>query len=217
MPASREQKREEIERDARRLCQENDAAAAAAVAIRGYGPEILGFLAALHRSEQDADDVFSLFCERLFRGLPSFGWECSLRTWAYTLARNTSRNFQRDARLRARRASPLSERSDLSRIEQEVRTETRPYLRTEAKSKLLELRNSLPEDDRALLMLRLDKRLEWKDIARIIHDADSDDGPTPDDAVLKREAQRLRKQFQLLKDRLVEAGRRAGLLGDREP
>jgi RNA polymerase sigma-70 factor (ECF subfamily) len=206
--------REELERDARRRCQEGDFAGAAALAIRGYGPEILGFLSSLHRREEDADEAFSLWSEKLFRGLPSFGWGCSLRTWAYVIARNASYNLQRERKIAGRRAVPLSGAEGASRVAADVRTETRPYLRTEAKSKLAAIRDALPPEDRALLVLRLDKKLEWKDIARVMLGEEA--APAPTDAALSREAQRLRKRFQIVKDRLVEEGRRAGLLGGDE-
>ncbi len=90
---------------------------------------------------------------------------------------------------------PALETTELSAIEQQVRTETRPYLRTEAKSKLEELRDALAPDDRMLLVLRLDKGLEWKDVARVMLGDDADGGA----AALTREAQRLRKRFQLVK------------------
>jgi RNA polymerase sigma-70 factor, ECF subfamily len=202
--------RERLEEDVRSRCREGDVAGGAALAIRGYGPEVLGFLSILHPREADADEVFSIWSERLFRGLPAFAWGCSLRTWAYTIARNASRNFRRDERVR--RAEPLPESASIHAIEQQVRTETKPYLRTEVKDKFAELRDALPPEDRALLVLRLDKRLEWKDVARVmLGDEGADDA-----AALTREAQRLRKRFQLVKGQLVEAARSAGLLGDKE-
>ena len=199
--------RGQLERDIRRQCEQGATSAAVALAIRGYGPEILGFLHAVRKHPQDAEDVFSIVCERVLRGMPTFAWECSARTWLYTIARNASSSFQRDARVRAQRESPLPDGSDLSRLAQEVRSETSPDQRTEVKNKLVELRDSLPPEERALLILRLDKRLEWKDIARIMLD---EEAPV-DDLRLRRESQRLRKQFQGLKERLVEVGRSAGL------
>ncbi|MFT3770221.1 MAG: sigma-70 family RNA polymerase sigma factor [Minicystis sp.] len=206
MPADREH----LEREVREACAEGAFPRAAEVTIRGYGPEILGFLTAFLRREEDADDVFSLWCERLLRGLPKFAWECSLRTFAYANARNAASNYARDKRARERRVRPSLQTTEISAVEQQVRTETRPYLRTEAKSKLEELRDALPPDDRMLLVLRLDKGLEWKDVARVM----LGDEAEADAAALTREAQRLRKRFQIVKDQLVEAGRRAGLLGD---
>src|SRR5262249_48514473 len=97
----------------------------------------------------------------------------------------------------------------LSHVEDLVRTETAPYLRTEVKDKLAEIRASLPPEDELLLVLRVDKRLEWKDIARVLRGGDV----PADDTVLARESQRLRKRFQHLKDRLMELGRREGLVG----
>lgn len=201
--------RERIEREVRRLCDAGDVSAAATAAIRGYGPEILGFLVAIHRSDQDADDVFSLFAERVFRGLSSFAWDASLRTWAYTIARNTSANFVRGRKNRARREL-AADSAELALVEQQVRSETRPYLRTDVKDKLARIRDALPPDDRTLLVLRVDKRLEWKDLARVML---GDDRPVTA-ADVSREAQRLRKRFQLLKEKLVEAGRRQGILGE---
>jgi len=201
--------REQLEREVRRLCQAGDAAAAATAAVRGYGPEILGFLVAMHRSDQDADEVFALWAERVFRGLPGFGWDASLRTWAYTIARNASANFVRGRRNRARREL-AAESAELLAVEQEVRTETRPYLRTDAKDKLAAIRDALPPEDRALLVLRVDKRLEWRDLARVM----LGDDQSVTEADLTRESQRLRKRFQILKEKLIEAGRREGILGD---
>jgi RNA polymerase sigma-70 factor (ECF subfamily) len=91
-----------------------------------------------------------------------------------------------------------------------VRVSTAAFLRTEAKTKLQALRDALPEDDRLLLTLRVDRRLEWSDLARVFHDGE--DGPALDGEVVKREAARLRKRYQIVKDRLREAARREGLV-----
>src|SRR5579863_9687588 len=137
--------REELEAEIRRLVQSDDRAGAAAAAIKGYGAEVLGLLTALHRSEQVADEVFSLWSERVWQGLGNFSWESSLRTWAYTIARNASLNYARGERRRARRSLPLSEAEErLSRVEDLVRTQTAPFLRTDVKDKLAAIRRSLP-------------------------------------------------------------------------
>ena len=95
--------RADLEREVRRLCDGGDVAAAAGLAIRAYGPEVLGFLVAQHRSDGDADEVFSIWSERLYRGLPGFTWTSSLRTWAYTVVRNASVNYVRDRNARGQR------------------------------------------------------------------------------------------------------------------
>ena len=152
--------------------------------------------------------MFALWSERLWRGLPGFGWQCSLRTWAYTLARNCSVSYLRSAQRRARHLAAVPVSNLASQVAAEVRARTHAFQRTEAKSKMAALRASLADDDQALLTLRIDRRLEWKDIARIMLGEDSEPAP----AVLARESQRLRKRFQAVKDRLVELARRDGLL-----
>jgi RNA polymerase sigma-70 factor (ECF subfamily) len=94
-------------------------------------------------------------------------------------------------------------------VVQKVRTETTPFLRTESKTRLEALRDALPDEDRTLLVLRIDRNLAWNDLARIVG---QEDGEAPlDDAAVAREAARLRKRFQLVKDRLRELAKREGL------
>ena len=193
---------ETVEGEVRALWDAGDYAAAATAALRGYGPELYSFLAAIHHG--DADDVFSEVSARLWRGLPKFGWQSSLRTWAYVIARNTSLT----ARSRGKREVALDD-SEAAKIAVEVRTATKSYLRTEAKTKFAAIRAQLPVEDQELLILRVDRGLEWKELAQTLADRELDD------AALKREAARLRKRFSVLKETLLEAGRAAGLVGSR--
>lgn len=205
-----EGQREALEQDIRRRCEAADPGGAASVALRGYGPELYGFLVAFHRSEHDAAEVFAMVSERLWRGLGDFGWQSSFRTWAYTVARNTSLKYRRDEGRRRARQVALPEGSELSAIAEEIRTRTKSFLRTEAKNRVTELREALSPDDRELLVLRVDKRLSFKELALVLHD----EGAAPLDAAgIDKEAARLRKRFQLIKQRLLEAGRRDGLVG----
>jgi RNA polymerase sigma-70 factor (ECF subfamily) len=150
-----------------------------------------------------------MFAEGVWRGLPGFGWECSFRTWAYAIARRSSLHYRRDEGRRERKQSPLEELSEVSAIAMRVRTETLSYLRTERRSRLAELRDALPPDDRALLILRVDRDLAWSDLARAMHE---DETPLSGES-LKRESARLRKRFQTIKEKLLEIGRREGLVG----
>jgi RNA polymerase sigma-70 factor (ECF subfamily) len=178
--------------------------------VRGYGPEIFGFLVAFHRREDDASEVFGAFTERLWRGLPSFEWQCSFRTWAYAIARNTSLTHGRQARRRAQLHPPLPEGSQLSAIEQPQRSDTAPYLNSQRKSRMAALRESLPREDQELLVLRVDRQLSWRDLARVLLESLEDPAPSPE--LIAREAARLRKRFQMIKARLYELGRREGLI-----
>ena len=203
------QQREELEAAIRERTERGDTTGAAEVALRGYGREIFEFLAALHHNEDDASEVFSLFAEGVWRGLPRFGWRSSFRTWAYSVARKASLRFRRDARRRAARLGPLPESAHLEALVAEVRTQTQSWLQTERKNRFAALRESLPSEDQALLLLRVDRQLSWIDLARVLHEDDT--APLEGEA-LKREAARLRKRFQLLKEKLYEMGRREGLV-----
>lgn len=182
----------------------DDFAEVATLALRGYGPELYSYLVATLRSASDADEAFAMFSEDLWRGLPAFGWGCSFRTWSYLLARNAGVRLR--TRGFARAVVPLSEVSGISALAEEIRTTTAVWLRTEAKDKLAELRESLPAEDIELLVLRADRELEWVEIARALGAEEAD---------LTEESARLRKRWQRLKQRLREAGARAGLLQER--
>ncbi len=199
--------RARLEDEVRALCEQGDHDAATTLSLRGYGAEIFGFLIAMHGDEAASEDAFSAFAEGLWRGLPSFAWASTLRTWAYAIARNVGRGVQRDAALRERRNENVGPET-LAEIAAAIRTETLAFLRTEKRSRLHELRESLSPEDRALLVLRLDRGLAWNDLARVL----SDGSESLDDASTLREAARLRKRYQLVKDRLREMAREKGLL-----
>jgi len=201
---------EELERDIRDRLAQGDHAGVATLAVRGYGAEIFGFLHAFHRDEQDAAEVFSCFTERLWRDLGRFRGDSSFRTWAYALARHASLNYRRDVLRRAQRQQVLPDDSGLLAVADAVRTATVSYLQTERRSRFAALRESLPREDQELLILRVDRGLEWNELASVLH---SDDAPLAGEA-LRRAAARLRKRFQLLKGRLRELGRRVGVVDE---
>src|SRR6202020_2028555 len=110
-------------------------------------------------------------------------------------------------------AEPMS--GHVSRLAAEVRTATLPFLRTEQRDAFTRIREPLPPEDQMLLVLRIDRDLPWIALARIVHaDANTEESPPADhgEETLKRETARLRKRFQLLKEKLVEIGRREGLI-----
>lgn len=192
----------------RALCEAGRIDEAASAALRLYGAEIFGFLLALSRGDEDsAGDVFSLFSEQLWRGLPAFNWHSSMRTWAYAVARNASRAHRRAAQRQARRSVALSDCPAVAEMAAAIRSETLSFLRTERKNALAELRDELPEDDKTLLILRIDRELSWPDLARVFL---GEEGATPE--ALGREAARLRKRFQIIKQRIAQLGHKRGLL-----
>ena len=196
----------EAEENVRRLCAAGDIDQATTVALRVYGREVMGFLCAFHKNEAGASDAFSVFAEDLWRSMPAFAWACSLRTWAYMLARRAS---LRTIRQRKGGDGALAS-SAISQIVQEVRSETISYLRTEKKTRLRALREKLSEQDQVLLVLRVDRGLAWEELARVLSTDE------PDEEGLKREAARLRKRFQLVKEKLKTLAQSEGLYPSRE-
>jgi RNA polymerase sigma-70 factor (ECF subfamily) len=199
--------RQRLEEEVRSLCGAGNHVGAATAVVRGYGPELLGFLTAIQRDPVDAEEAFAEVAEAIWLGLAAFTWQSTVRTWAYAIARNVSRLRQRT---RARRGRRIVNESDgfFQGVVQKVRTETMPFLRTEKKTRLEALRDALPDDDRMLLVLRVNRKLPWTDVARIV--GREDEAPMDDEA-LGREAARLRKRFQVVKDRLRDLAKREGL------
>jgi RNA polymerase sigma-70 factor (ECF subfamily) len=192
----------DVEEQIRSLLEGGQLHDAATKALNEYGSELFGFLLSLIRDEQDASDVFSQTCEDLWLGLERFEGRCSMRTWLYSLARHAAARFRRSPHRRPRRHVALSELGELA---ERVRTETLRCRRTDAKDMLSTIRESLADDDRALLVLRIDRGMGWTDIARVFLPDDSDE-------LLGREAARLRKRFQLVKEEIRSRARKAGLL-----
>lgn len=178
------------------------------VVLRGYGKEVLTYISLMQREDDDAAEVFAHFAEGVWRSAAQFRDHSSVRTWAYAIARRASLHHRRDKQRRERRFTAFADHPALAALEARVRTETLTYLRTERMTKLAALRASLPEQERELLMLRVDRRLAWQDLARVL----AEEGELDSEVELKKRAARLRKQFQALKERLRAAAKHEGLL-----
>lgn len=196
-----------LEAELESLCAAGDYRAATTLTLERYGPEILGYLVAVARTESDATDAFSLFSEDLWRGLAGFRWEASMRTWAYTLARNALRRLVRTPDRKARKV-PLSHSPEVFDMAEKVRTETMSYLRTEVKDQVAELRAELDPEDQTLFVLRISRQMSWNEIARVMADDPESDGDE-----IKRISARLRKRFERAKNQLAELARERGIVG----
>jgi len=193
--------RADVEAQVRQAWDKGDFLGATTLALQSYGPEVLGFLINRMKEPSLAEQAFSLFGERLWRGMQDFEWRSSIRTWAYVLANHAAADVHRDeAHYRKDRLAFSSDR--VGEIAEIVRTETISLFRTDARNAFAEIRGDLPPEDRALLVLRYDRKLEWLDIARIFGAAESD---------LTRESGRLRQRLQLIKKRLRGLGKDRGL------
>jgi RNA polymerase sigma-70 factor (ECF subfamily) len=188
---------EGVERSVAGRLDVGDLAGAASSAVRGFGPHVLNYLRALLHDEESAYDVFAEVCERLWRDLPRFRREVSFRTWIYKLAWCAAQDHRRSA---ARHPTEHLATSRVSQLAAEVRSMTPGYLQSGIHDRWAAIRTGLDEEDRSLLLLRVDQGLSWKDIAAVM----SPDEPVGEAA--------LRKRFERLKERLREELRAQGLL-----
>jgi RNA polymerase sigma-70 factor (ECF subfamily) len=190
-------------------CEAQDFQSAASLALDAYGREIMSFLIARMRAVTDAEEIFSMFAEDLWKGLPAFGFRCSARGWLYALARNAANRYATSPQLRAARNVPLSRDGGVvSGLIEQARSATQLHQRTDVKDKIRSLRRRLAPDDQTLLMLFVDRNLPWREIAMVMHEQ----GEQLDAGALDREAARLRKRFERVKAELKALAIAEGLL-----
>jgi RNA polymerase sigma-70 factor, ECF subfamily len=181
----------------RALLEADDRPAAATAAIHEYGPPVLRYLRSLLRDEDDANDAFSVFAENVWRGLPSWRGDGSLRAWCFRLGWNAAVNLRNEAWRRRGRRFFTGEASALA---EEIRT--RSHLKVERQRQALDrLRESLDVEDVSLLALRVDQKLSWAEIA----DITAEEGKRVEPAALM-------KRFERLKARLSKMARDQGLI-----
>lgn len=182
---------------------------AATKVLEAYGSELFGFLVNMVKSESDAAEVYSQTAEDLWKGLPRFGFRCSLRTWIYVLGRHAVSRYKRSPWNKGDRRGGDSRIQSIADI---ARSRTQPWQRTEIKDRFAAIRATLDDEDRTLLTLRIDRDMAWEDVARVTLETGDPDGPA-----LKRETERLRKRFQILKGELRQRAIAAGLIDEQSP
>lgn len=177
-------------------------------ALRVLGPEVRGFIVGVLRNQDAADEVFSVTSSRFWQSLPSFQWRCSLRTWAYVIARHEITRYGSSERRHCVGRVPISEIADVVAA---VTTQARAtQALTDLRDQFTRLRDELSVDDRVLLVMRVDRQLPWDEVALAFVESPE----TCDDDERAREAARLRKRFQLVKQRLTARARDEGLVPD---
>jgi RNA polymerase sigma-70 factor (ECF subfamily) len=169
---------------------------AADLLLARLSPELRPFLHRLLGDVVLADEAHSATCERLWRGLTAFRWECSLRSWSYIIARREA------SRCRTRHARAVVQQTTLSAAERlPVHAgSTSPTFSTTRRDQLEDLRASLSDEDRDLLVLRVERGLAWKEIAASFleeHESDPE--------AISREAARLRQRFRSIRVTVASA------------
>lgn len=189
----------------RQLIEQGDAAGATQLIVQTYGVEVLGYLMTLVKDESAASDAFADACESVLKSVLKFRGESSTRTWFYAIVRHAAYHEVRDQR--RRRGDRLSGLQEV--LVAPIRTATAAFQQTAVKDEVARLRDALSDDERELLLLRVDRRLSWNEIAQVRLGQPSPEG-------LQREAARCRKQFERAKSHLRRLAEEAGLLDKSE-
>jgi RNA polymerase sigma-70 factor, ECF subfamily len=180
-----------LERDIAAALAAEDWARAATLALRGHGQDILLYLRGVLRDPALAQDAFSLFSEKLWRSIPQFRGETTFVAWAYRVAWYATLELKRG--LARRRERPVLD-GELAEVAALVRESTAVYLRTAAKDRWAELRDSLDREERSLLLLRIERKLPWKEVAAVM----AEDGTPAAEAALRKRFERLRAKLRRL-------------------
>jgi RNA polymerase sigma-70 factor (ECF subfamily) len=186
----RERTLESLDAEMQRLVLAGRRREAADLLLARMSPELRPFLHRLLGDPALADEVHSATCERLWRSLEFFRWQCSLRSWTYVIARREA------SRCRNREAAARAKHTTLSAAENVIAegSSASPTLSTTRRDQLETLRASLSDEDRDLLVLRVERGLAWKEIAAAFLEEDASD---PD--AIARESARLRQRFRTIR------------------
>jgi RNA polymerase sigma factor (sigma-70 family) len=205
---SDETNNEDVERRIDRALDAEEYREAVALALDTYGGEWFGYLVDSAKSKQDADEIYGRFSLDLLEGIADFKGESTVRTWGYAVLRNARNQFYRKGNRRAKRKKPLQEYDELSQIVDRTRSKTNEWKKTSVKDNFARLiREELGEEDRDIVTLRVDRKLGWKEVARVMLDQ-----PDPSPSDIRRESRRVRKRFERAKEKIREIAEENDLL-----
>jgi RNA polymerase sigma-70 factor (ECF subfamily) len=173
---------------------------------RELGRRVARFLSAMFVDvPADAEDAFADWAVNLVTALPRFEWRSSLTTYAFCLARRSAARVIADRRHHA--AEPLRT-THLSGIAQEMWLDTLRALPDALRDDLRALRETLDEEERAILLLFVHEELPWKEVVQIL----CAEEVLADGAALNQENARLRARWSRAKAKLEAAALDAGLV-----
>jgi len=195
-----------LERRIRRHHERSELKEAATAAIEGFGPEILGFLVAVVRDKALAGEVFGQFCEELWSRLAAFHWKASFRPWLYGLAWMAWQRLRREPHFR--KTISLPEEPEITAAEERVRTVELARSESALDEGVARLRQSLDPEDQALLILRIDRRMSWEEIATVMISSEE----ARDVAALGRKAAFVQERFSLVTANLKQLAREKQLI-----
>jgi len=183
-----------LEEAVRTLLGAGEADQAVTAVIRELGSEVKGYLCALH-GEDDGQDVYATWEEGVWKALPSFRFEGSLRSWAFSIAWTASARLYRDG-WRRRRVRLATSAASLLPASGASRRSSRLE-----EAWLEELRQELDPADHTLLILKLDRGLSYDEISQVLSRGGRRFTPAA-----------LRKRYERLKANLAAEAKRRGFI-----
>jgi RNA polymerase sigma-70 factor (ECF subfamily) len=199
-----------LDEEVRKLVDAGREREAANLLLKRLSPELGPFLHRLLGNDGLADEALSATGERLWRALGKFRWECSLRSWSYIVARREANRCRARHRVVVDRQTSLSSAGEIPA----PRATPQHGLSTTRRDILEELRANLSDEDRDLLVLRVERDLAWNEIAAAFLEED-----TRDESAIRREAARLRQRYRSIRVAVAAAmaQRRAQAHGRQKP
>ena len=134
--------------------------------MEAHGEELLGYLCRVLHSEDTGREVFAALCEAIVSGIARYRGEASLRAYVYGVAWNLIRRHRRRASTRRKRETQVDTMSPFSAPPEHTRTPL--WQRTSARDRLSLARAQLSDEELTLLVLRVDRRMSWDEVASII-------------------------------------------------
>ena len=129
-----------------------------------YAPALLAYLSRMIGSEAAAEDLFQETMVRVYRNIGRYREKGAFRSWVYRIATNAALSELRRARLAPLPVEPAS----LHCVEAKGPS---PLEEMEKEERIMRLRKgigALPEEQRAVLLLRVHGEMEVREIARTL-------------------------------------------------
>lgn len=157
---------------------------AARVAIDSFGPEVLTLLVALLGDEVSAKAVHVSFPDALRQSFATYRGECTPRTWSYLIGNHLAQAHIR----RTQVGLPPSTTPARSEVVAAAATI----------DGLERARAALSSDDRALLVMRVDRSMSWAEVAQVFLGPELACHPS----VVAKKSAYLRKRYERLPQQL---------------
>jgi RNA polymerase sigma-70 factor (ECF subfamily) len=165
----------EVENRVRELIAIKDVREAAGLALYGsaengrydgHGVRVFGYLRAIMKNDRDAKEVFAKFSRLVHKDIGSCPSDGSLKSWLYGIAYRVMVEHMKERKTRCD--------FQFARTEQRAshaRASIDRWDQSSVKDVLRELCSQLPENQQTIFILRVDRNMDWEELARVFLNA----------------------------------------------